>query len=252
MLARLAGEQSGLERTLGARGRRRHPDLRSDPGARPRPRPLVRRAGRARASPSTSRRARSWSSSRPRTRARPRSSSGRSWRTSGLVAGQRLPARLLPRADRPRQREFGTRATRRRSSAASTPRPRRSRRVLRAARRQGRCRSLAARRPRLAKLLENTFRHVNIALVNEIAMLCHELGIDVWEVDRRRRDEAVRVHALLPGPRRRRALHPARPDSYLSWQMRRDVGTPVPGPRAGRRTSTPRCRLRRQAGSPRC
>ena len=33
----------------------------------------------------------------------------------------------------------------------------------------------------LAKLLENTFRHVNIALVNEMAMLAHEMGIDVWE-----------------------------------------------------------------------
>jgi UDP-N-acetyl-D-glucosamine dehydrogenase len=34
----------------------------------------------------------------------------------------------------------------------------------------------------LAKLLENIFRSVNIALVNELAMLCHRLGIDIWEV----------------------------------------------------------------------
>lgn len=34
----------------------------------------------------------------------------------------------------------------------------------------------------MAKLLENTYRHVNIALVNELAKVCHELGIDVWEV----------------------------------------------------------------------
>src|SRR6185503_7439175 len=33
----------------------------------------------------------------------------------------------------------------------------------------------------LAKLLENTFRHVNIALVNELAVYAHALGIDVWE-----------------------------------------------------------------------
>ncbi len=32
----------------------------------------------------------------------------------------------------------------------------------------------------LAKLLENTFRHVNIALVNELAIFAHELGIDAW------------------------------------------------------------------------
>ena len=35
-----------------------------------------------------------------------------------------------------------------------------------------------------AKLLENTFRHVNIALVNEMARVCHELDIDIWEVIR--------------------------------------------------------------------
>jgi len=33
----------------------------------------------------------------------------------------------------------------------------------------------------LAKLLENTFRHVNIALVNEIAIFAHQLGVDIWE-----------------------------------------------------------------------
>ena len=33
----------------------------------------------------------------------------------------------------------------------------------------------------LTKLLENTFRHVNIALVNELAMYAHDLGIDIWE-----------------------------------------------------------------------
>ena len=40
----------------------------------------------------------------------------------------------------------------------------------------------SCRAAELAKLLENTFRHVNIALVNEMAMVCHEVGIDVWEV----------------------------------------------------------------------
>jgi hypothetical protein len=33
----------------------------------------------------------------------------------------------------------------------------------------------------MSKLLENTYRHVNIALVNEIAVFSHDLGIDVWE-----------------------------------------------------------------------
>jgi UDP-N-acetyl-D-glucosamine dehydrogenase len=37
------------------------------------------------------------------------------------------------------------------------------------------------REAEMAKLLENTYRHVNIALVNELAVLCHELGVDVWD-----------------------------------------------------------------------
>ena len=37
------------------------------------------------------------------------------------------------------------------------------------------------REAELTKLLENTFRHVNIALVNELAMFANDLGIDVWE-----------------------------------------------------------------------
>src|SRR6185295_7855294 len=62
----------------------------------------------------------------------------------------------------------------------------------------------------LAKLLENIFRSVNIALMNEMAMLCDRMGVDVWEV-RRGGHEAVRVHALHAGPGARRPLHPARP-----------------------------------------
>jgi UDP-N-acetyl-D-glucosamine dehydrogenase len=39
-----------------------------------------------------------------------------------------------------------------------------------------------AREAETAKLLENTYRHVNIALVNEMARFCHELDIDLWDV----------------------------------------------------------------------
>ena len=63
----------------------------------------------------------------------------------------------------------------------------------------------------LTKLLENIFRSVNIALVNELAQLCDRMQIDVWEVDRRGRDEAVRVHELPAGPGARRPLHADRP-----------------------------------------
>ena len=63
----------------------------------------------------------------------------------------------------------------------------------------------------LTKLLENIFRSVNIALVNELAQLCDRMDIDVWEVDRRGGDEAVRVHVVQAGPGARRPLHPDRP-----------------------------------------
>ena len=63
----------------------------------------------------------------------------------------------------------------------------------------------------LTKLLENIFRSVNIALVNELAQLCERMGIDVWEVIEAASDEAVRLHELPAGPRPRRSLHPDRP-----------------------------------------
>ena len=67
------------------------------------------------------------------------------------------------------------------------------------------------REAEMAKLLENTYRHVNIALVNEMARFCHELDIDLWDVIELAADQAVRVPGLLPRAGRRRALHPHRP-----------------------------------------
>ena len=60
-------------------------------------------------------------------------------------------------------------------------------------------RSCACRRPEaaeLTKLLENIFRSVNIALVNELAMLTDRMGIDIWEVVDAAATQAVRVHAF--------------------------------------------------------
>ena len=48
----------------------------------------------------------------------------------------------------------------------------------------------------MVKLLENTFRSVNIGLANEFSLLCHKLGIDVWEVIDAGVHEAVRLHAV--------------------------------------------------------
>jgi UDP-N-acetyl-D-glucosamine dehydrogenase len=75
----------------------------------------------------------------------------------------------------------------------------------------------------LAKLLENTFRHVNIALVNEMAMLCHETGIDVWEVIEAAATKPFGFMAFTPGPGVGGHCIPLDP-TYLTWQVRRDVG----------------------------
>jgi UDP-N-acetyl-D-glucosamine dehydrogenase len=81
----------------------------------------------------------------------------------------------------------------------------------------------SARAAELAKLLENTFRHVNIALVNEMAMLCHEMGIDVWEVIDAAATKPFGFMAFTPGPGVGGHCIPLDP-TYLAWQVRRDVG----------------------------
>ncbi|MDF2739873.1 MAG: UDP-glucose 6-dehydrogenase [Actinomycetia bacterium] len=81
----------------------------------------------------------------------------------------------------------------------------------------------SARAAELAKLLENTFRHVNIALVNEMAMVCHELGIDVWEVIEAAASKPFGFMAFTPGPGVGGHCIPLDP-TYLAWQVRRDVG----------------------------
>ncbi|MFG2330473.1 nucleotide sugar dehydrogenase [Streptomyces sp. NPDC048604] len=60
-----------------------------------------------------------------------------------------------------------------------------------------------ARGPREAetvKLLETNFRHVNIALVNEMAVLCHEIGVDLWDVIRCAETKPFGFQAFRPGP----------------------------------------------------
>jgi len=81
----------------------------------------------------------------------------------------------------------------------------------------------SARAAELTKLLENTFRHVNIALVNEMATVCHELGIDVWEVIEAAATKPFGFMAFTPGPGVGGHCIPLDP-TYLAWQVRRDVG----------------------------
>jgi UDP-N-acetyl-D-glucosamine dehydrogenase len=81
----------------------------------------------------------------------------------------------------------------------------------------------SCRAAELAKLLENTFRHVNIALVNEIAMVCHEVDIDVWEVIAAAATKPFGFMPFYPGPGVGGHCIPLDP-SYLAWQVRRDIG----------------------------
>ena len=63
----------------------------------------------------------------------------------------------------------------------------------------------------MTKLLENIFRSVNIALMNELAMLCDRMKIDVWEVIDAAATKPFGFMKFQPGPGPRRPLHPHRP-----------------------------------------
>lgn len=75
----------------------------------------------------------------------------------------------------------------------------------------------------LTKLLENTFRHVNIALVNEMAMFANDLGIDIWEVLSAADTKPFGYLRFNPGPGVGGHCLPIDP-SYLSWRVRRSLG----------------------------
>lgn len=79
------------------------------------------------------------------------------------------------------------------------------------------------REAELTKLLENTFRHVNIALVNELAMFARDLGIDVWEAIDAASTKPFGYMRFTPGPGVGGHCLPIDP-SYLSWQVERSLG----------------------------
>jgi len=79
------------------------------------------------------------------------------------------------------------------------------------------------REAELTKLLENTFRHVNVALVNELAMFAGELGIDIWEAIDAASTKPFGYLRFTPGPGVGGHCLPVDP-SYLSWKVRRSLG----------------------------
>ena len=77
----------------------------------------------------------------------------------------------------------------------------------------------------MVKLLENTYRHVNIALINELAMLCKMLDIDIWEVVNAAKTKPFGFESFKPGPGVGGHCIPVDPE-YLSFKTRQ-VGKPV-------------------------
>jgi nucleotide sugar dehydrogenase len=76
------------------------------------------------------------------------------------------------------------------------------------------------REAEMAKLLENTYRHVNIALMNEMAVFCTELGINLWEAIEAASTKPFGFMKFRPGPGVGGHCIPIDP-SYLSWRVRK-------------------------------
>lgn len=71
----------------------------------------------------------------------------------------------------------------------------------------------------MEKIYENTFRHINIALANEMAILCHKMGIDVWEVIDAAATKPYGFMPFYPGPGLGGHCIPIDP-FYLTWKAR--------------------------------
>ncbi len=139
---------------------------------------------------------------------------------SGLEVGQRFLPVLLAGARRPGQSRSTRRPTFPRWWAACTP----------ACTEMGRAVLLAGARKRvvpvsstqvaeMVKLLENTFRMINIGLVNEMALMCDRMGINVWEVIDAAATKPFGFMPFYPGPGLGGHCIPIDP-FYLSWKTK--------------------------------
>ena len=86
-------------------------------------------------------------------------------------------------------------------------------------------RTKGTREAETAKLLENTYRHINIALVNEMARFCHDLHIDLWDVIAAASTKPFGFQAFRPGPGAGGHCIPIDPN-YLSHRVRARLGYP--------------------------
>jgi len=143
---------------------------------------------------------------------------------SGLRAGVDFHLAFSPERIDPGNKEFGPRNTPK-VVGGHTPAC-----TERAAEFYGRfvdtiVRTRGTREAETAKLLENTYRHVNIALVNEMARFCNQLDIDLWDVIRAASSKPFGFQAFYPGPGVGGHCIPIDPN-YLSHNVRVKLGYP--------------------------
>ncbi|HXF70902.1 MAG TPA: nucleotide sugar dehydrogenase [Thermoflexus sp.] len=137
---------------------------------------------------------------------------------SGLAAGVDFDLAFSPERIDPGNREWGVRNT---PKVVGGVTPRSTARAAALLRRLG-APVHEVSSPRVAemsKLLENIFRSVNIALVNELALLCERMGIDIWEVIEAAKTKPFGFMAFYPGPGVGGHCIPVDP-YYLSWKAR--------------------------------
>ncbi|WUI00605.1 nucleotide sugar dehydrogenase [Spirillospora sp. NBC_00431] len=138
--------------------------------------------------------------------------------TSGLTAGEEFHLAFSPERIDPGNPVYGVRNTPKIvggmtpacASAASAFYGKFVERVVQAK---------GTREAEMAKLLENTYRHVNIALVNEMAVFCNELGIDLWDAIDCAATKPFGFQAFRPGPGVGGHCIPIDPN-YLSYKVR--------------------------------
>jgi nucleotide sugar dehydrogenase len=138
--------------------------------------------------------------------------------TSGLVAGEDFHLAFSPERIDPGNTVYGVRNTPKIvggltpacASAAAAFYGKFVERVVQAK---------GTREAEMAKLLENTYRHVNIALVNEMAVFCNELGIDLWDAIDCAATKPFGFQAFRPGPGVGGHCIPIDPN-YLSYKVR--------------------------------
>ncbi len=139
---------------------------------------------------------------------------------SGLKAGSDFHVAFSPERIDPGNRRFGIENTPKVVGGVDLESTERAALVLEQVVAKGKVHRVSTpRAAELTKLLENTFRAVNIALVNELAVLCDRMGIDVWEVIEAAKTKPYGFMPFYPGPGVGGHCIPVDP-YYLSWKAR--------------------------------